>query len=178
MSKNNYGFGYISIPWHKKHQNLKYVHEPFNDEEQVKKWITQGYDHKRFTGEMYDMRKPKPEWFDLNHFKKMFRWEKLSWSFYRMRTNTILPEHIDTFKRYKQLYPDYDHNKIYRAVIFLEDWKPGHLLTIADKQFPQWKAGDYVWWRHDIPHLAANVGLADRYTLQLTGFNYENQIMQ
>jgi hypothetical protein len=34
----------------------------------------------------------------------------------------------------------------------------------------QWHRGDFVWWQRDVPHLAANIGIEDRYTLQLTGF--------
>jgi len=32
-----------------------------------------------------------------------------------------------------------------------------------------WHAGQVVQWVYDVPHMAANIGLADRYTLQITG---------
>jgi len=36
-----------------------------------------------------------------------------------------------------------------------------------------WKAGDYVLWKNDAIHMAANLGLESRYTAQIT-FTYEN----
>ena len=32
-----------------------------------------------------------------------------------------------------------------------------------------WRAGQVVEWQYDTPHMAANIGLEDRYTLQITG---------
>jgi hypothetical protein len=32
-----------------------------------------------------------------------------------------------------------------------------------------WKAGHVVEWLYDTPHMAANIGLEPRYTLQITG---------
>jgi len=51
----------------------------------------------------------------------------------------------------------------------LEDWKPGHYLEVNGKPYVNWQAGDTVEWAYDTPHMAANIGLEDRYTLQITG---------
>jgi hypothetical protein len=51
----------------------------------------------------------------------------------------------------------------------LEDWKPGHYLEAAGKPYVNWFAGDTLEWVYDEPHAAANIGLEDRYTLQITG---------
>ena len=32
-----------------------------------------------------------------------------------------------------------------------------------------WKSGDYFIWGGKVPHMAANIGVEDRYTLQITG---------
>ena len=53
--------------------------------------------------------------------------------------------------------------------MLLEDWKPGHYLEVDSKPYVAWKAGDTVEWVYDLPHMAANIGLEDRYTLQITG---------
>jgi hypothetical protein len=34
----------------------------------------------------------------------------------------------------------------------------------------EWQAGDVVEWTYDTPHLAANMGIDPRYTLQITGW--------
>ena len=38
------------------------------------------------------------------------------------------------------------------------------------KCFMNWTAGDTVEWAYDLPHAAANIGIEDRYTLQVTGW--------
>lgn len=165
-----YEFGHIDLPWtNYGHRALSYRREPFNNQDDIDKWKAQGHTHTHYTGEMYDMQHPWPSWLAMKPYMDEFPWAHLSWSFYKMTTGTILPEHVDTFKRFKELH-EYNDSTIYRAVIMLEDWAPGHVLTVADKQFPQWKAGDFVRFHQDVPHMAANLGLEDRYTLQLTGF--------
>lgn len=171
---SNNGRGYFPLPWkNNEHRFLPYTQEPFNNPEDLARWKEQGYTGP-FTGSMYDMRNSWQPWIDISLWEKVLGWKQMTWSFYKMTTGTILPEHVDTFKRYKELYPLLDHNAIYRAIVFLEDWQPGHVLTLGNEQVEQWSAGSYVWWKHDVPHLAANVGTADRYTLQLTGFNIED----
>jgi len=86
-----------------------------------------------------------------------------------MRPGTILPLHSDTYARYKQIHQLTSTGKIWRAVIFLEDWQSGHYLEVDNIPVTKWQAGDYVAWNNDVEHLAANMGVTDRYTLQLTG---------
>jgi len=54
-------------------------------------------------------------------------------------------------------------------LVLLEDWKSGHYLEADNKPVVDWKAGQVVEWQYDTPHAAANLGLEDRYTLQITG---------
>ena len=58
---------------------------------------------------------------------------------------------------------------IYRAILFLEDWKPGHYAEYNYQPLVDWRVGDCVVWQYDAPHMAANLGLNPRYTLQITG---------
>jgi hypothetical protein len=60
-------------------------------------------------------------------------------------------------------------NTIYRALILLEDWKSGHYLEAMGVPYTDWTAGTVVEWSYDTPHMAANIGLEPRYTLQITG---------
>ena len=58
---------------------------------------------------------------------------------------------------------------VVRTIVYLEDWTSGHYCEMNGKPVTEWRAGDWVSWHDDFPHLAANMGRTDRYTLQLTG---------
>jgi hypothetical protein len=87
-----------------------------------------------------------------------------------MNSGTILPTHQDLYVKYIELFKlQGQEQNIRRAVIFLEDWKPGHYGEYADQPMVNWRAGDTVEWQYDTPHMAANCGSQPRYTLQITG---------
>ena len=69
----------------------------------------------------------------------------------------------------RKLFRKLGEHTIKRALLLLEDWKPGHYLEVDGKPYVNWKAGDTVEWLYSTPHMAANIGLEDRYTLQITG---------
>ena len=160
--------GHIASWWGLKHRDLDYINEPFNNPDDLAKWKTLGFTQTVFTGDMYDMRNSEPSFYQ--GFEAYFKdWQNIGWSFYRMRPGTILPKHSDLYTRYKRIHNLPDSTKIWRAVIFLEKWQSGHYLEISDNVITGWAAGDYVAWNNDVEHLAANMGVTDRYTLQLTG---------
>lgn len=158
------------------YRDLPYINEPFNDTKSLKEWQALGYTQTTFTGDMYDMRNPEPSWIDQLRFH--FPWQHFSWSIYRMAPGTTLPNHSDTYERFVKLHDITDIEKIYRAVVFLEDWQSGHYFEIEGTPVIEWKSGDTVIWQGTTPHLAANVGKTNRYTLQITGIPIENQFAQ
>ena len=97
-------------------------------------------------------------------------WKDIGTSYYRMGTGTILPTHSDLYLRYIDIFKlqGQEHN-IRRAIVFLEDWKSGHYFEGDGQPSVNWKAGDVVEWAYDASHMAANLGLDPRYTLQITG---------
>jgi len=152
-------------------KKFDYVRQPITDEE-VAEWESQGYDHvKSFTGHMYDNRNPMPEW--IQNFKSIFHnYKNLTFTFYKMSTLEIMPEHSDHYRTYIKLFqPKYEN--VHRILIMLEDWKPGHYLEIDGVGITSWIAGDYFIWKNDCKHAAANIGIEDRYTLQITGEELE-----
>jgi hypothetical protein len=157
--------------WDIEFKTLDYDTEDFNDAESVRIWKLQGYPD-NFTGAMCDMSKPQPQWNDK--FVKIYEemgWKDVGTSYYRMSTGTILPTHSDLYVRYVKLFNlQGQEHRIRRAIVFLEDWKPGHYSEINGNGFVNWSAGDVLEWDYDTPHAAANLGLADRYTLQITGW--------
>lgn len=172
--------------WNDEFKTLDYEREPFNDPESLSKWRLQGYEHTYFTGEMCDMRKEQPLWNDK--IIKFFNgelddgsdviacftpgnqdWNDVCTSYYRMTTGNILPMHRDLYERYKQIFDLHHGQTLWRCLIFLEDRKEGHILEVENEVI-DWKAGDYVVWTNDVKHAAANIGIEDRYTLQVTGW--------
>ena len=157
--------------WDDNFKQLDYVNEQFNDIENTQRWLAQGYAN-RFTGDMCDMRSPQPSWNDrfLNIYTEL-GWKDIGTSYYRMGTGTILPTHGDLYLRYVDLFNlKGQEQRIRRAIVFLEDWKPGHYFEGNNDAKVNWRAGDVVEWQYDAPHLAANLGLEPRYTLQITGW--------
>ena len=156
--------------WDDEFKRLDYIREPFNDPASVAQWVAQGYPTK-FEGELCDMRHRLPEW--SRRFIEIFEgqgWKDIGLAFYRMPTGTVLPVHGDLYKRYVEVFnlQGREHT-IHRAIILLEDWKSGHYLELMGNPIVNWKAGHVVEWQYDAPHMAANIGLEDRYTLQITG---------
>ena len=160
----------LHVFWDSAYVDLNYVNEPFNNLDQVEIWQGQGYAN-RFTGDMCDMRYDQPAW--NQRFIDIFAgqgWQNIGTSYYRMNTGTVLPTHQDLYLKYISLFglQGREHT-IKRAIIFLEDWQSGHYAEYDYNPFVNWRAGDCVIWRYDTPHMAANLGLLPRYTLQITG---------
>jgi len=160
----------IAVFWDDEFKHLDYVKEEFNDPDDVRRWLSQGYQRK-ICGCMADMRGRQPSW---NHrfieFFSALGWKNIGTSYYRMTSGTVMPVHQDRYVKYIDLFKlSGKEQTIRRALVLLEDWKPGHYLEVDGHPFVDWQAGTTVEWQHDTPHMAANVGLMPRYTLQITG---------
>ena len=161
---------HINQFWDAQFKNLDYISEPFNDPESVSHWLSQGYNNK-FCGELCDMRHQLPTWADrfINIYTEL-GWKDIGLAFYRMGTGTVLPVHSDLYRRYIEVFDlQGQEHTIKRAIVLLEDWKSGHYLEVNNVPYIKWIAGDTVEWVYNTPHMAANLGLEDRYTLQITG---------
>jgi hypothetical protein len=160
----------LDVFWNDEFRHLEYRQEPFNDPQDVALWLSQGYQSK-ICGDMADMRDRQPSW---NHrFIELFQsrgWHDIGTSYYRMTAGTVMPVHQDRYARYIELFDLMGkESSIWRALVLLEDWRPGHYLEVQGRPFVEWQAGTVVEWCYDTPHMAANVGLEPRYTLQITG---------
>lgn len=156
--------------WDDEYKRLDYQEEAFNNPVDLEKWLAMGYTC-TFTGSMCDMRSPQPSWNCkfIDYFTGL-GWRDIGTSYYRMDTCTILPVHQDTYKRYVELFDlQGQEHTIRRAIVFLEDWASGHYLEIKGRPVTEWRAGYTVVWAYDAPHMAANIGITPRYTLQITG---------
>jgi len=166
-TNNAWAQGHVDPWWDLQHRDLNYINEQFNDMQSLREWRRLGYTQTRFTGDMYDMKQPEPDW--ITPFRNIFPFERFGWSFYRMPPGSVLPAHRDTYDRFKLIHGLETTQSVVRTIVFLEDWASGHYLEMNAHPFTGWRAGDWVSWRDDFLHLAANMGQTDRYTLQLTG---------
>ena len=161
---------HIPAFWDDEFLGLEYLNETFNDAESVERWLALGYPNK-FTGDMCDMRSAQPSWnrIIIEVFDQL-GWQDIGTSYYRMMPGTILPTHQDLYKKYIDIFGlQGQEHTIRRAVIFLQDWQPGHYLEVMNEPVGKWRAGDVIEWCYDTPHMAANMGAVPRYTLQVTG---------
>jgi len=44
----------------------------------------------------------------------------------------------------------------------------GHYFELDGEPYVKWSKGNYLWWRGDTSHMAANLGVENRYTMQIT----------
>lgn len=156
--------------WDDQHQHLNFVHEPFNDPVSVTVWLQQGY-HSKICGDLCDMRHELPTW--AGQFLDIYRkkgWHNIGLAFYRMTTGTVMPVHQDLYRRYVEIFDLAGRQHcIRRALVLLEPWQPGHYLEVNGRAYVHYEAGFTVEWPYDTPHMAANIGLEPRYSLQITG---------
>ena len=157
--------GHITPVWQEEHVHFPYVKQPIKDSE-IDVWKTKGYYHKSFSGGMYDSRNPMPDWVD--YVANKIGLTNCGYVFYKMDTLDIMPTHIDHFDTYERVF-GVTRDNTYRALVFMEDWKPGHYLEFNGEGWTNWSAGDYAIWSADVPHAASNIGVDPRYTLQITG---------
>lgn len=105
----------------------------------------------------------------LNLLDSKFDMDSITHSVQKMSPGMILPYHSDKYGYYRSQRPGLEIENIKRVIIFLEDWKAGHISEVSGESHSNWKRGDWISWSGSTPHLAANLGFEDRYSLQLTG---------
>jgi hypothetical protein len=142
-----------------------YIKQPIKDSE-VQSWRDQGYYHESFTGELYSSKNPMPEW--TQKVAQGIGLKQCGFTFYKMNTLDIMPPHQDHFETYCKIF-NVDQKEVFRAIVFIQDWKPGHYFEYNKIGFTNWNKGDYVMYSYDVEHAASNIGVEPRFTLQVTG---------
>lgn len=157
--------GKCPVIWDHQFKNFDYVRQPITGEETTK-WHNQGYTHETTTGKMYGSVHTMPSY--TQEIATLLNLKNCGFVFYRMDTLDIMPTHIDHYNTYCKVF-DKTRDEVRRAIVFLEDWKPGHYFEIDGECIANYSAGEYVLWTPDVPHAASNIGIDPRYTLQITG---------
>ena len=155
---NRWGFLHRDFEYIERHDYESAVWSSPTDLERYNGLI--GVDHRSLSDE------------EVLYFVKDDPWPDIKnkrYALHRLRPSWVIPEHRDLYFTFRKNH-DVDHvNAITRIIVFLEDRQAGHLLEIDGQLVPTWSAGDWVQWFGDTPHMAANLGQEDRYTLQITG---------
>lgn len=165
---NRYYKGHTARIWNEEFKDLEYQYLPHKNDQMVQDWLDQGYPKNIIlNGAVHHLNNNIPSY--IKPLCDSLQWNDIGCQLYRMDRADILPVHQDHYTVYKKI-TGADSQRIWRAVVFLEDWKSGHYFEINGIPWLQWKAGDYAVWNNDVPHMAANIGIEPRYTLQITGW--------
>jgi hypothetical protein len=149
------------------YKTLSYESSYFRDSVQLNAWKDAGHNIEQTLIQISQLN----EYSDV-HFKILSYFPNIKFTglcFHKLTPGNYLPTHIDRYDYFMQKNNITDVDKIMRYVVFLEDWNDGQFLTVADKVYTQWTAGDVIGWSGSTPHSAVNLGMRDRYTLQVTG---------
>lgn len=160
-------------------KSIKYpARRQFSCNETVERWKSQGHLYVNYTGMLREEYLGVPQWCHniVKVFKKKYILDNdkfcflknTSLSLYCMPPGTIMPEHEDNYVKYREIYNIDDPNMVFRVLVFLDHWKSGHYFELDGQAYVNWSKGDYVWWRGNTPHMAANLGKENRYTMQIT----------
>jgi hypothetical protein len=106
---------------------------------------------------------------DFYQIGKQLGMEVITVSSIRQLPGSVIPWHKDTFYQINQQFPERTDLKV-RANIYLEDWKIGHIIQFDNTVDFNWKQGNGWLWDSDLLHLGANVGMQNKFTLQVSGF--------
>jgi hypothetical protein len=160
-----YKLGHIDPWWNDEFKTFDYQYLPHKDQNMVDTWIKQGYKNLHLNGAIHNLN-------DSSYaqlFFKVFSWVNPGAALFRMSTGDITPTHQDHYITYKKVFNITNPDVIQRVIVFMEDWKSGHYFEIDGKPVVKWERGDYVLWNYNVPHMAFNMGIEPRYTMQITG---------
>lgn len=159
-----------NINWQTKHRELEYKLDYLKDEQLLSLWSMNGIQKDQTKIYLHQMIDPY-DWMN-DVVKQIIETNSLkypSFAFHKIPPGNFLGMHSDKYGLFRKKHHIQDINKIKRIIVFLEDAVDGHILIVGNNSYINWKKGESVSWVGDQKHLAANLGLQDRYTFQITG---------
>lgn len=154
-------FDYKNLKWIE-HDNVTTQGRATEFEDQNKIYKEAGFtSHNSFYYQSFDMND------NIVEFASSL-FPRCSISVMRQPPGQTLPIHEDTFYRFANTH-SVDPYDCVRVNIFLEDWYSGHYFEINKTPIVSWKAGDAIIIYRDEPHLSGNMGMTEKYTMQITG---------
>lgn len=161
---------WICPKWDKKDfYNLDYELAPYHSPKEIDLYVEHG--HIRESLMIYKYHQPsKMPYFVDNYIIPTVSefFDNVAIAFNLFKPGQYLPYHKDTYAKYKEVF-NLGDKKIQRLILMLEDWSPGQIITIEDKSYSGWKAGKCYYWEEETYHTFYNLGLKNRYAIQITG---------
>jgi len=158
-------FDFVSLDWIE-HDNVTSQGRAIEFEEQNQMYRRAGYtEFNSFYYQAFDMSQEILKFAD-----SLF--PRCSVSVMRQPPGQTLPSHEDTFFRFAKTH-NVDPYDCIRVNIFLEDWRSGHYFEINNTPVVPWQSGDAVVIHRDEPHLSGNMGMTEKFTMQVTGVENE-----
>ncbi len=161
---------FITPTWDDFYKRLEYKRLNFNNEEALSTWVASGHGLEATKIFVYQTDDHPLYPTIISNFPNL---RNTAVCIHKIMPGNYIPTHSDTYLFYRKRYNIIDVNNIHRYIIFLEDWKDGHYLKIGDTMYMHWSKGDCVGWVGETPHSAINLGMDDRYTMQVTGEYYD-----
>lgn len=113
----------------------------------------------------------QPDQIDFEDLGAQLGMKVLSVSSICQPAGRVIPWHRDSFFRIRQKVPP--DAVVVRANIHLQDAAIGHFVQYEFAgeliTHTNWCANTGLLWDAEVPHLGANVGFEDKYTLQVSG---------
>lgn len=153
--------------WNADYKNLNYSLDYFRDQTQVDFWKDKGHNIENTSMAVYPVKENNDFTNTISSFFPNLNY--IGFCFHRLDPGHYLPTHEDRYGFYAKKHNIIDLDQIKRYIIFLEKGYDGHLLIVNNKVYSNWDAGDIVGWKGTTPHSAINLGMKERYTLQITG---------
>lgn len=155
--------------WNDFYKDITYTLEQFKDTEQLQLWKDCGHNIEKISIGLHQYNNDN----SLTESVKLLfpNLKHIGVCIHKLSPGHYLPMHSDKYAFYANKYNVTDLNLIKRHIIFLEDCEIGHMLIVKDRVYSNWKRGDVASWQGTDMHSAINLGMTDRYTLQITGID-------
>ena len=150
------------------YKNLTYTLDKHKDQELNDQYIKAG--HQEVSLSLYNYFEPNPMPKSIEYIKSYFtKYNKISVAINLFKPGQYMPFHYDLFQKFKKYHNVEEGSNICRYMVMLEDSYQGQMLQVGDRIYNQWQAGDVYGWCGYSMHTFYNLGINDRYAVQITG---------
>jgi len=151
----------------KDYKILDYKLDKHKDNKDNQQYINAGHLPQSLT--LYNYFEPNPMPDSIDYIKSHFsNFTNISVAVNYFKPGQYMPFHYDRFTAYKNYYNIKQNCDVHRYMIMLEAHQQGQMLQINNTIHNNWIAGSIFGWRNNDKHTFFNLGVDDRYAVQLT----------
>lgn len=167
--------GHIKPIWNiNDFKSLQYNNPVANTERVFENYLHSGHSDQALNIRNYHEPNPMPDC--VEKIKQDFakNYDKVSIAVNLFLPGCYVPMHSDDYKAYKRVH-NVTKEKVIRFIVMLEDHVPGQISCVEDYCITHWQAGDYVAWENNQTHAFYNMSMENRYALQITTVESQNE---